>query len=148
MADAAQKQEVVDKGIMHSIAQMKGEILAHGPRALVSMGFFAPEVIAPGWSLRTPGLLTESELNFLDFHAYPGRRRLNEYPVHLGMLGCEARPVVLGEYGASHHQYMVIASVARAVTGWVAHSCRFGLDGWLYWTQWPANPDVATEPEA
>ena len=142
MADAAQKQAMVDEGLMHYIAQMKEEILAHDPTALVTMGFFAPEIVAPGWYLRTARLLTESELDFFDFHAYPGGPPLSEYPVHFGMLGYKAKPILLGEYGAFRHQYLTIESAARAVTDWVADSCRFGFDGWLYWTYWPANPDA------
>ena len=57
MADPAQKQAMVDEGLLHYIAQVKDEILTHDPTALVTMGFFAPEIVAPGWYLRTSRLL-------------------------------------------------------------------------------------------
>jgi hypothetical protein len=121
---------------------MKEEILAHDPTALVTMGFFAPEIAAPGWYLRTSRLLTESDLDFFDFHAYAGGPPLSEYPSHFGMEGYTAKPIVLGEYGAFRHHYPTIESAARAVTNWVAESCSHGFDGWLYWTYWPANPEI------
>ena len=142
MADPAQKEDMVDEGLIHYIAQMKEEILAHDPKALVTMGFFAPEIAAPGWYLRTSRLLAESDLDFFDFHAYPGGPPLSEYPTHFGMEGYTAKPIVLGEYGPFRHHYATIESAARAVTNWVAESCSHGFDGWLYWTYWPANPEI------
>jgi hypothetical protein len=142
MADPTQKEAMVDEGLIHYITQMRDEILTHDPTALVTMGFFAPEIAAPGWYLRTSRLLTESDLDFFDFHAYPGGPPLSEYPSHFGMEGYTAKPIVLGEYGPFRQYYATIESAARAVTNWAAESCSHGFDGWLYWTYWPANPEV------
>ena len=142
MADPEQKVAMVDEGLIRYIAEMKAEILTHDPTALVTMGFFAPDLVAPGWYLRTSRLLVESDLDFFDFHAYPGGLPLSEYPGAFGMEGFTAKPIVLGEYGAFRHHYATIASAARAASNWVAESCSLGFDGWLYWTYWPANPEI------
>jgi hypothetical protein len=87
-------------------------------------------------------LLERSDLDFFDFHGYPGGPSLGEHAEHFGMLGYEAKPIVLGEYGAFRHVYPEIDSAARALTNWVAESCQYGFDGWLYWTYYPADANI------
>lgn len=142
MGDPDQKRRMVSDGIRHYIAQMKEEIHTHDPTALVTMGFFVPELVAPGWYVDTAPLLEDSELDFFDFHAYPGALSLEEHAEGFGMVGYGAKPVILGEYGAFRHLYAEPDDAARAITGWVAESCRFGFDGWLYWTYYPAEASV------
>lgn len=139
MSDPDQKTLMVSDGIVYYIAQMKEEILTHDPSALVTMGFFVPEIAAPGWYVETASLLEKSALDFFDFHGYPGGPSLEEHVEHFGMLGYDARPILLGEYGAFRHTYPEIDSAARAITNWVAASCQYGFDGWLYWTYYPAD---------
>jgi catechol 2,3-dioxygenase-like lactoylglutathione lyase family enzyme len=141
MSDPEQKTQMVSDGIVHYIAQMKEEILQHDPTALVTMGFFAPEITAPDWYVETASLLEKSDLDFFDFHAYPGVYDLREHAGHFGMLGYDAKPVILGEYGAFRRLYARVDSAARVLTNWVAESCEYGFDGWLYWTYYPADPD-------
>ena len=143
MSDPAQKTQMVSDGLIHYIAQMKEEILAHDPTALVTMGFFAPEIAAPDWYVETASLLERSALDFFDFHAYPGAHSLQEHADHFGMIGYDAKPILLGEYGAFRHIYSEIDSAARTMTTWVAESCEYGFDGWLYWTYYPAASDVS-----
>jgi hypothetical protein len=121
---------------------MKEEILSHDPTALVTMGFFAPEIAAPDWYVETESLLTKSNLDFFDFHGYPGGPSLNELVEHFGMIGYDAKPIILGEYGAFRHIYFDINSAARVLTQWTAESCQYGFDGWLYWTYYPADASV------
>ena len=137
-----QKTQMVSDGIVYYIAQMKEEILLHDPTALVTMGFFVPEIAAPGWYVETASLLEKSELDFFDFHAYPGGANLQVHAEHFGMIGYDARPILMGEYGAFHHIYSDIDSAARALTQWTAESCQYGFDGWLYWTYYPADTSV------
>jgi hypothetical protein len=139
MSDPSQKKQMVSEGLVFYIAQMKEEILAHDPTALVTMGFFAPELAAPGWYVETASLLEKSDLDYFDFHAYPGWLDLEAYAEAFGMLGYSEKPVVLGEYGAFRHVYADLDTAARVTTNWVADSCRFGFDGWLYWTYYPAD---------
>ena len=145
MSDPSQKTQMVSDGIIYYIAQMKEEILIHDPTALVTMGFFAPEIAAPGWYVETASLLQKSDLDFFDFHAYPGGLSLQQHVEHFGMIGYDAKPILLGEYGAFRHVYSEIDSAARALTAWVAESCQYGFDGWLYWTYYPADPSAGDQ---
>ncbi|MGB7874580.1 MAG: discoidin domain-containing protein [Anaerolineales bacterium] len=142
MSDPDQKTLMVSEGIVYYIAQMKGEILMQDPTALVTMGFFVPEIAAPGWYVETASLLEKSELDFFDFHGYPGGPSLEEHVEHFGMIGYDAKPIIMGEYGAFRHIYSEIDSAARSLTSWVSESCQYGFDGWLYWTYYPANATV------
>lgn len=142
MSDPDQKTQMVSDGIVYYIAQMKEEILLHDPTALVTMGFFAPEIAAPGWYVETASLLEKSDLDFFDFHTYPGGPSLLDHVEHFGMIGFDAKPILLGEYGAFRHIYSDIDSAARTITQWVAESCQYGFDGWLYWTYYPADASV------
>ncbi len=139
MGDPQQKQKMVSDGIIYYIAQMKAEILRHDPTALVTMGFFVPELVAPDWYVETSSLLEKSELDFFDFHAYPGDLSLQAHVEAFGMLGYTAKPIILGEYGAFRHLYAERDTAARVITNWVADSCELGFDGWLYWSYYPAN---------
>ncbi|MBN2116955.1 MAG: discoidin domain-containing protein [Anaerolineales bacterium] len=142
MSSPDQKTQMVSDGIIYYIAQMKEEILLYDPTALVTMGFFVPEIAAPDWYVETASLLQKSDLDFFDFHGYPGGASLEEHARHFGMLDYDSKPIVLGEYGAFRHIYSDIDSAARALTQWVAESCQYGFDGWLYWTYYPADASV------
>jgi len=139
MSDPAQKTQMVSDGLVYYIAQMKEEILIHDPTALVTMGFFVPEIAAPGWYVETASLLEKSDLDFFDFHGYPGGPSLLEHVEHFGMIGYEGKPIVMGEYGAFRHIYAEADAAARALITWVAESCNYGFDGWLYWTYYPSD---------
>jgi hypothetical protein len=139
MSISQQKEQMVSDGIIYYIAQMKEEILAHDPTALVTMGFFVPELVAPGWYVETRSLLEKSELDFFDFHAYPGSLSLQAHVEAFGMLEYSAKPIILGEYGAFTHSYAELKPAARALTNWVAESCQFGFDGWLFWAYYSAS---------
>lgn len=139
MSDPEQKKQMVSDGLVYYIAQMKEEILIHDPTALVTMGFFVPEIVAPGWYVETASLLQKSDLDFFDFHAYPGGPSFQDHAEHFGMIGYDAKPIVLGEYGAFRHIYPEIDSAARVISKWAAESCDYGFDGWLYWTYYPSD---------
>jgi hypothetical protein len=139
MGDPQQKKQMVSEGLIYYIAQMKEEILLHDPTALVTMGFFVPELVAPDWYVDTAPLLKGSDLDFFDFHAYPGPLSLQAHAAGFGMLGYAARPIIMGEYGAFRHIYADAQTAGRVTTNWVAESCDLGFDGWLYWTYYPAD---------
>lgn len=138
MSIPEQKKQMVSDGLIYYIAQMKEEILLHDPTALITMGFFAPEIAAPQWYVETASLLEKSALDFFDFHAYSGDLGLDDYVQAFGMIDYDAKPIILGEYGPFRHTYIEIDSAARVTANWVAASCEFGFDGWLYWTYYPA----------
>lgn len=139
MSDLEQKRRMVSDGLIHYIAEIKAEILEHDPSALVTMGFFAPEIVAPDWYVDTASLLAGADLDFFDFHAYPGFQSMSELVNAFGMDGYDAKPIILGEYGAFRESYSAIAPAARAIVNWQAESCTHGFDGWLYWAYYPAN---------
>lgn len=143
MSDPDQKTQMVNDGIVYYIAQIKKEILIHDPTTLVTMGFFAPEIAAPEWYVETASLLERADLDFFDFHAYPGGLSLQEHAEHFGMIGYETKPILLGEYGAFRHTFSDVDSAARALTEWVAQSCLYGFDGWLYWSYYPADASAS-----
>jgi F5/8 type C domain-containing protein len=145
MSDPNQKTQMVSDGIVYYIAQMKEEILAYDPTALVTMGFFVPEIAAPGWYVETASLLEKSDLDFFDFHAYPGGASFQKHAELFGMIGYDAKPILLGEYGGFRHIYSDTDSAARALTQWVADSCDYGFDGWLYWAYIPADASAGDQ---
>jgi hypothetical protein len=130
---------MITDGMRFYIAEVKKEILKYDPTALVTMGFFVPELVAPDWYVDTAPLLQDSDLDFFDFHGYPGPISLQAHAEAFGMLGYDYKPIILGEYGAFTHLYPDINSAARVLTNWVADSCQLGFDGWLYWAYRPAN---------
>jgi hypothetical protein len=142
MSAPEQKEQMVSDGIVYYIDQMRQEILVHDPTALVTMGFFVPELVAPDWYVETASLLERSSLDFFDFHAYPGPLTLQAHAEAFGMTGYTGRPILLGEFGAFRHLYADLDDAARVTVNWMAESCELGFDGWLYWTYYPANANV------
>ncbi len=141
MADPARKRAMVADGIVHYVRELKAEILTHDPGALVTMGFFGPRA-APGWYTDPASALARADLDFLDFHAYPGGIDLATVARSLGVAEHPERPVILGEFGSFRHSAPDIETAAAAVAEWQTESCRLGLDGWLYWTYLGAEPSV------
>jgi hypothetical protein len=139
MSDPQQKTQMVSDGLVYYIAQMKQEILLQDPTALITMGFIVPEIVALDRYIETASLLERADLDFFDFHGYPGGPSLRAHAEHFGMIGYDAKPIILGEYGAFRHLYPSIEGASVALTDWIQESCKYGFDGWLYWTYYPAD---------
>jgi hypothetical protein len=138
LSDPAQKQRMAVDGMVYYVDQVREVILSYDPTALITMGFFAPDYPNPlregDWRyVETAPLLENAALDFFDFHPYPGDRPLREHVENYGMVGFKAKPIILGEVGAFIDRYPTEESAARAVQEWVARSCEYGFDGWLYW---------------
>ncbi|MFL7795250.1 MAG: discoidin domain-containing protein [Anaerolineae bacterium] len=138
LSDPAQKKQMAVDGMVYYIDQVREVILSHDPTALITMGFFAPDYPNPlregDWRyVETAPLLETAALDFFDFHPYPGDRPLWEHAENYGMIGFEAKPIIMGEIGAFINRYPSEESAARAIQDWVAESCEYGFDGWLYW---------------
>jgi hypothetical protein len=142
MADAGARERMVADGVVHYIAEVRAEIRALDPDGLVTMGFFVPGLVAPGWTVETGPLLERAALDFFDFHLYPGHLSLMDHARAFGMIGHTRTPIVMGEVGAFRERYGTVQAAGRAVTEWVADSCALGFDGWLHWTHRPANPEI------
>jgi len=136
-SDPVQRQEMVADNMRALISDVVEAISQHDPHALVTMGIFAPRYPNPteiggDWLVDTAPLVERSELDFYDFHAYPGG--------DLGVAGqaenfaiTDAKPVVMGEVGAFVHLVDSAESAAVEIQRWIADSCAVGFDGWLYW---------------
>jgi len=137
--DPAQKRRMLVEGIVHYIDEVRAVIKRADPDALITMGFFHPDNPNPARIgdfryVDTAPLLNLAALDFFDFHAYPGvELSLPQYVENFGMTGYESKPVIMGEVGAFLASYPSVESAARAMQTWIAESCEYGFDGWLYW---------------
>ncbi len=147
LADRAQKREMVVDGLVHYMTTLRDVIRGHDPDALVTMGFFVPRfpndtAIGAGWFVDTAPLLERAPLDFFDFHAYPASDiSLAQIAGNFGMLGYEDKPIIMGEVGAFRDRFPSVELAARRVQDWIAESCQYGFDGWLYWEYY--GQDVA-----
>jgi hypothetical protein len=149
LADPAAKERMADDGLRYFIARVKAAIKKVDPSALVTMGFFNPQPADDPRLVRPGPLLTSSNLDFFDFHYYPGgRTSLAEAAQQFGMAGYRAKPIVLGEYGAFKFAYPSAEEGAAALTDLQVASCGFGFDGWLYWLWDERNPELWVGPES
>jgi len=139
MSDPAQKQQMAVDNVLNYLNTAVAVIHDLDPGTLVTSGFFAPQYPNPtvtggDWYVETAPLMGRADLDYFDFHAYPGGdldvRRVAE---NFGMLDHPEIPVVMGEYGAFRHLYPGLDGAGIALTNWIADSCALGFDGWLYW---------------
>jgi hypothetical protein len=103
------------------------------------MGFFVqhgPNPVRQG-DARTVYLermVRESNLDFLDLHAYPGYDlNFRQHVENLALMDEGNRLLVLGEFGADKNNYSQAALAAAALQAWQAESCDYGFDGWFMW---------------
>ena len=144
MSDPTQKQAMATDGLRYYIDRMRQTILTYDPTALVTMGFFAPDLPNP-WRegderfVDTAPLLEDSTLDFFDFHAYPGMGlSMAELAQNFGIGGHVIQPVLMGEVGANTWIYPQISDAAIAVQDWISASCVQGFSGWLYYGYYPS----------
>ena len=143
MASASDKEDMVNEGLVFWANEVRSAILELDPTALVTAGFFAPNVPhewRPGdWRMvRSRAVLRDSDLDFLDFHPYPGvGLTMEQQAENYGMIDYHEKPVVLGELGAFRHVYESSEQAASVLQTWQAEACAFGFDGFLLW-QWDA----------
>lgn len=138
MADDADRRELVLAGFAHYLDSVAAVIRRHDPHGLVTAGFFAPKFPHPtdtggGWYVDTAPLIGEVDLDFFDFHGYPGGDlTATQLAENFGVPAADL-PVVMGEVGAFVERYDTAASAALALQQWSAESCAAGFDGWLHW---------------
>lgn len=139
MADASQRRALVVAGFTHYLNSVAAEIREHDPHGLVTSGFFAPkfpnETSTGGeWYVDTEPLMGTVDLDFFDFHAYPGGDiDIESLAENFGMTEHPDVPVVMGEVGAFLHLFDEAETAGVALQRWVAGSCTVGFDGWLHW---------------
>jgi hypothetical protein len=138
LADPAQHQAMAVDGMRHYIAALRQVILGYDPTALITMGFFVPDYPEPIRQddfryVETAPLLAEADLDFFDFHAYPGEEPLSQLAINFGMIDYLDKPIILGETGAFVDRYASSDSAVQSMQIWLAQSCQVGFDGFLYW---------------
>ncbi|MBX2820905.1 MAG: discoidin domain-containing protein [Rhodothermaceae bacterium] len=147
MASGSEKEDLVNEGLVHWANTVRAAILELDPTALVTAGFFAPNVPhewRPGdiRMVRSEAVLRDSDLDFLDFHPYPGvGLTMEQHAENYGMIGYEEKPIILGEIGAFRDAYSTAEQAAIALRSWQAEACDVGFDGFVLW-QWDA-PNLA-----
>ncbi len=144
MASGSAKQQMLEEGLVYWLDSIRAAIRALDPTALVTVGFFQPHgpnpsrIGDPRISVTRPAIWS-SQADFIDLHAYPGGElTLPQLLENFGLDGYQAKPVVMGEYGAFRDAYWSTAVAAQALQDWQVASCALGLDGWLLWT-WDAE---------
>jgi Cellulase (glycosyl hydrolase family 5) len=145
MADQKDRRRMMEDGWLYWIESLRNSILAIDPTALVTMGFFVqqePHPVRAGDTrlVYLDRVVHESQLDFLDFHAYPGYDlSIQEHAENLAMIGVEDKLIIMGEFGAAKQNFQLPERAAAALQMWQVESCQFGFDGWLLWT-WGKNP--------
>ena len=145
MANALDRQRMMEESWLYWIEQLRNAIQMVDPTALVTMGFFVqqePNPVREG-DLRLVYLdrvVRESQLDFLDFHLYPGYDlSMQEHVENFAMIGAEDKLILMGEFGADKNNYVTPERAAASLQSWQVTSCVYGFDGWLLWT-WGENP--------
>ncbi|MCH7589255.1 MAG: discoidin domain-containing protein [Chloroflexi bacterium] len=138
LSDPEEHRRLAIEGMRHYIARLRDVILTYDPEALITMGFFVPDYPNPIRQgdfryVETAGLLEAAALDFFDFHGYPGEYAFALLAENFGLPSINSKPVILGEAGAFLDRYPSLDSAIHAIKGWIAESCEYGFDGWLYW---------------
>ena len=143
MSTPADKKTMALESMVYYINRIRDTIDHYDPDALVTMGFFVPDYPNPIRTgdfryVETAGLLQEAPLDFFDFHAYPGEDPLQKIAENFGMTDYRSKPIIMGEFGAFLQRFPDLPDALDAIQGWMAGSCMYGFDGWLYWGMYRA----------
>ncbi|HKJ27888.1 MAG TPA: hypothetical protein VJ965_09640, partial [Anaerolineales bacterium] len=64
------------------------------------------------------------------------------------IIGYEDKPIIMGETGAGVEYVPSAATSLTAGVEWIADSCDYSFDGWLYWGYYPWPEDMNGKPWA
>lgn len=140
MADSVARQQMMDDNMVYWTNQLVATIRGLDPAALVAVGFFQPQQPNPTRVgdprvTRPYPAITQSSLDVVDLHAYPGLElTMAQYVANFAMAGLLQKPVLLGEFGAPTAVYGTTQQAAGALKNWQIESCPYGFGGWLTWT--------------
>ncbi len=140
MSSRADKDRMVDEGLVHWADLLRDEIRSIDPTALVTVGFFTPnaphQVNGPGETrlVRTSYFLRNSEADFVDLHHYAGNG-VDDSQIweNFDIDGVVDKPLLLGEHGAFRNWWPNEAAGAASVMALEVEACRVGFDGFLVW---------------
>jgi len=144
MSSAADKQKMMEENNVYWLDTIRKAILEADPTALVSVGFFVPHGPNPA-RIGDPRLVVsapaiwQSQLDFVDLHAYPGfELNLKQHVENFEVNGMQQKPIIMGEFGGEITRFPSIFAVAQTFVNWQVESCKYGFDGWIFWT-WDLN---------
>lgn len=140
MASQADKDRMIDEGLVYWADLLRDEIRAIDPTALVTVGFFTPnspnQVNGPDETrlVRTSYFLRNAAADFIDLHHYAGNG-VDDSDIweNFGIDGVAEKPLILGEHGAFRHWWPNEAAGAASVMALEVEACRVGFDGFLVW---------------
>jgi hypothetical protein len=144
LADPDAHSRMLEENLVYWADTMRDAIRVLDPTALVTAGFFEPygpnpSRIGDERIIETGAVITDSSLDFIDLHGYPGGSiNLAQLAENFKLPAVTEKPVVLGEFGAFRNVYPEPNVAAQALISWQAASCPLGFDGWLFWT-WDAG---------
>ncbi len=144
MASAAEKKKMVEENNVYWLDAVRSGILEVDPTALVSVGFFVPQEPNPA-RIGDPRLVVsapaiwQSTVDFVDLHAYAGfELTLKQHVENFGINGMQVKPIIMGEFGGEVSRFSSAQAAANAFRDWQVESCKYGFDGWIFWT-WDLN---------
>jgi hypothetical protein len=147
----AERQALMDDGLVYWADAVRAAIRAIDPTALVSLGFLWPQGLNPARTgdprvSRMRAVLDDSQVDFVSPRVIPGLElTLPQYVANYELPATTAKPVLMAELGAPTVSNATAAIAAETLQSWQADSCAAGFDGWLLWT-WDTNGERAGEP--
>ena len=151
LAVPAERQALMDDGLVYWADTVRAAIRAVDPTALVSLGFLWPQSpnvarVGDPRVTRLRPLLDSSTLDFVSPRVIPGLElTLPQYVSNYELPSTTAKPILMGELGAPTASHATLAVAAEALQTWQADSCSAGFDGWLLWT-WNTTGQRTGEP--
>lgn len=144
MSNSGEKFKMVEENNVYWLDSMRAAILEVDATALVSVGFFVPQephparIGDPRYVVSAPAIW-QSQVDFVDLHAYPGfELNLEQTVENFYVNGMQEKPIIMGEFGGEVSRFANITEAAFTFRDWQVESCQYGFDGWLFWT-WDLN---------
>jgi hypothetical protein len=148
MSKPSDKELMLNENAVYWIDEMRASILEIDPTALVSVGFFHPQKPNPSRIgdprlVVTEPVIWNSTVDFVDLHTYPGfELNLKQHVENYGISNMKEKPIIMGEFGGEISRFSSIQAAANAFIDWQVESCKYGFDGWIFWT-W----DLTEQPD-
>jgi F5/8 type C domain/Cellulase (glycosyl hydrolase family 5) len=139
MADPKAKQQMMDDNLVNWIDRVRAGIRQIDPTALVEVSFPALPRKDPRFVRAYPALAF-STADFIDLHPYPGFGGTLPLLVDYFEMRGITKPILMGEFGTNTSDFLTAADAGQVAQDWQVESCRYGFDGWLFWT-WDTTED-------
>ena len=149
LSSPTDRRRLLEDSFVLWIDRMRTAIRDVDPTALVTIGFFhdtEPNPARRGDNrlVRTRAVIERSSADFIDIHPYADDElTFPQFMQNYGIDGPVAKPIIIGEFGASKRAYLSASQAAEALVSWQRQACAYGIDGWLLWT-WDTDeqPDL------